>query len=69
MALLQPFSDLFAKRSVRIESRESRDCDLIKREISHAESETPAERLDAISLIDELANSVAVELLLDWLSS
>lgn len=68
-ALLQPFSDFFGKRSVPIESPESLDCNAVMREITNADRETPADLLDAISLIDELANTVAVELLLDRVPS
>ena len=63
--LLQPYTDFFASRSVRIESPDSIDCQAVIREITQADRETPADLLDAICLIDELANAVAVELLLD----
>jgi hypothetical protein len=63
--LLQPYTDFFASRSVRIESPDSIDCQAVIREITQANRETPADLLDAICLIDELANAVAVELLLD----
>ena len=63
--LLQPYTDFFASRSVRIESPDSIDCQAVIREITQADRETPAELLDAICLIDELTNAVAVELLLD----
>ncbi len=64
-ALLQPFADFFADRSVTIESPDKIDCQAVIREIALADRETPAGLLDAICLIDELANTVAVELLLD----
>jgi hypothetical protein len=64
-ALLQPYSDFFAERSVPIDSAETIDCQAIIREIAHADRGTPSELLDAICLIDDLANTVAVELLLD----
>jgi len=67
-ALLHPFADFFANRSVLIESPESIDCKAVIREITKADRETPADLLDAICLIDELANTVAVELLLDRVS-
>ncbi len=63
--LLQPYTDFFASRSVRIESPDSIDCQAVIREITQADRETPADLLDAICLIDELANAVAVELLLE----
>jgi hypothetical protein len=63
--LLQPFTDFFANRSVLIESPDSIDCQAVIREITKADRETPADLLDAICLIDELANTVAIELLLD----
>ncbi len=63
--LLQPYTDFFASRSVRIESPDSIDCQAVIREITQADRETPADLLDAICLIDELANAVTVELLLD----
>ncbi|XZE56630.1 hypothetical protein SH139x_002753 [Planctomycetaceae bacterium SH139] len=63
--LLQPYTDFFASRSIRIESPDSIDCQAVIREITQADRETPADLLDAICLIDELANAVAVELLLD----
>ena len=64
-ALLHPYADFFANRSVTIEAPDSIDCQAVIREIAKADRETPADLLDAISLIDELANTVAVELLLD----
>jgi hypothetical protein len=64
-ALLHPYADFFANRSVPIEAPDSIDCQAVVREIAKADRETPADLLDAISLIDELANTVAVELLLD----
>ncbi len=64
-ALLQPYAGFFANRSVPIESPDSIDCQAVIREITHADHETPADLLDAICLIDELANAVAVELILD----
>jgi hypothetical protein len=64
-ALLQPFADFFASRSVPIESPDSIDCKAVIREIAQADRETPADLLDAICLIDELSNAIAVELLLD----
>jgi hypothetical protein len=67
--LLQPYTDFFASRSVRIESPDSIDCQAVIREITLADRETPADLLDAICLIDELANAVAVELLLDRVSA
>ena len=67
--LLQPYTNFFASRSVRIESPDSIDCQAVIREITQADRETPAELLDAICLIDELANAVAVELLLDRVPS
>ncbi len=63
--LLHPFADFFANRSVPIETPDSIDCQAIIREITKADRETPADLLDAICLIDELANTVAIELLLD----
>ncbi len=59
------YAGFFANRSVPIESPDSIDCQAVIREITHADHETPADLLDAICLIDELANAVAVELLLD----
>jgi hypothetical protein len=64
-ALLHPYADFFANRSVTIEAPDSIDCQAVIREIAKADRETPADLLDAISLIDDLANTVAVELLLD----
>ena len=64
-ALLHPYADFFANRSVPIEAPGSIDCQAVIREIAKADRETPADLLDAISLIDELANTVAVDLLLD----
>jgi hypothetical protein len=64
-ALLKPYSHFFADRSVLIDSPDSIDCQAVIREITHANRETPAELLDAICLIDELASTVAVDLLLD----
>lgn len=64
-ALLQPYADFFANRCVPIKSPDSINCRAIIREITNADQETPADLLDAICLIDELANPVAVELLLD----
>lgn len=64
-ALLHPYADFFANRSVPIEAPGSIDCQAVIREIAKADRETPADLLDAISLIDELATTVAVELLLD----
>jgi hypothetical protein len=66
-ALLQPFSDFFANRSVPIVSPDSIDCQAVIRTIANADRDTPAELLDAICLIDEMANTVAVELLLERL--
>ncbi len=64
-ALLQPYAGFLANRPVAIESPDSIVCQAVIREITHADHETPADLLDAICLIDELANAVAVELLLD----
>lgn len=64
-ALLHPYADFFANRAVPIEAPCSIDCQAVIREIAKADRETPADLLDAISLIDELANTVAVDLLLD----
>lgn len=64
-ALLHPYADFFANRSVPIEAPGSIDCQAVIREIAKADRETPADLLDAISLIDELANTVSVDLLLD----
>ncbi len=63
--LLHPYADFFANRSVPIEGPDSIDCQAVIREITKADRETPADLLDAICLIDELANTVAIELLLD----
>jgi hypothetical protein len=63
--LLHPYADFFANRSVPIEAPDSIDCQAVIREITKADRETPADLLDAICLIDELANTVAIELLLD----
>jgi hypothetical protein len=63
-ALLQPHSGFFASRSVPINSPDSIDCKAVVRAITHADRETPADLLDAICLIDELASDVAVDLLL-----
>jgi hypothetical protein len=62
-ALLHPYTGFFANRSVPIETPDSIDCQAVIREITHADHETPADLLDAICLIDELVNDVAVELL------
>ncbi|HBJ33661.1 MAG TPA: hypothetical protein DDZ51_02640, partial [Planctomycetaceae bacterium] len=67
-ALLHPFADFFASRSVPIISPDSIDCQAVIRTIAHADRGTPADLLDAICLIDEMANSVAVDLLLERLS-
>ncbi len=64
-ALTSTLCRLLANRSVPIESPDSIDCQAVIREITHADHETPADLLDAICFIDELANAVAVELLLD----
>ena len=56
-ALLHPYADFFASRSVPIESPDSIDCQAVIREITKADHETPADLLDAICLIDELANN------------
>ncbi len=56
---------LLCKPVCPIESPDSIDCHAVIREITRADHETPADLLDAICLIDELANAVAVELLLD----
>ena len=64
-ALLHPYAGFFANRSIPIELPNSIDCQAVIREITHADHEVPAELLDAICLIDELANTVAVDLLLD----
>jgi hypothetical protein len=64
-ALLRPYADFFASRAVPIETPGSIDCQAVIREITKADRDTPSDLLDAISLIDELANTVAVELLLD----
>ncbi|MCA9193990.1 MAG: hypothetical protein KDB03_19600 [Planctomycetales bacterium] len=64
-ALLRPYADFFASRAVPIETPDSIDCQAVIREITKADRDTPSDLLDAISLIDELANAVAVELLLD----
>ncbi len=63
--LLHPYADFFANRSVPIETPDQIDCQAVIREITKADRETPADLLDAICLIDELANTVAIELLLD----
>ncbi|MFN7888686.1 MAG: hypothetical protein ACK5OC_00225, partial [Pirellula sp.] len=63
--LLHPYADFFAHRSVPIEGPDSIDCQAVIREITKADREAPADLLDAICLIDELANTVAIELLLD----
>ena len=71
-ALLHPYADFFANRYVPIEAPGSIDCQAVIREIAKADRETPADLLDAISLIDELANTVAVDLLLfgdNWFSA
>ena len=64
-ALLRPYSEFFSSRSVSLQSPESLDCQAVIGALTHANRETPAELLDAICLIDELANAVSVELLLD----
>ena len=66
-ALLHPFADFFTSRSVPIISPDSIDCQAVIRTIAHADRGTPADLLDAICLIDEMANSVAVDLLLERL--
>jgi hypothetical protein len=60
--LLHPYADFFANRSVPIEAPDSIDCQAVIREITKADRETPADLLDAICLIDELASTVAIEL-------
>ena len=57
--LLHPYADFFANRSVPIETPDSIDCQAVIREITKADRETPADLLDAICLIDELANTVS----------
>jgi hypothetical protein len=64
-ALLQPHSSFFATRSVAIDSPDSIDCKAVIDAITHADRETPADLLDAICLIDELASDAAVDLLLN----
>ncbi len=64
-ALLQPFTEFFAERNVSITSPNSLDCEAAMREITRADRETPSDLLDAICLIDELAHTSAVDLLLD----
>ncbi|MCU0708867.1 MAG: hypothetical protein MUF23_11300, partial [Pirellula sp.] len=59
--LLHPYADFFANRSVPIEAPDSIDCQAVIREITKADRETPADLLDAICLIDELTNTVAIE--------
>lgn len=64
-ALLEPFSDFFAGRSVPIESPAKLDCQAVIRTLTQPGHDTPTDLLDAISLIDELSNAVAVDLLLE----
>lgn len=68
-ALLKPFQSFFAKQGVSIEAPTSLDCHAILRAIQEAEDEPPAELLEAICLIDELANAATVDLLLDRVST
>ncbi len=68
MSLLNPFEGLFASRSVAINPIDSIDCQAIIRAIMQADRDTPAELLDAICIIDELANAASVDQLLDRVS-
>lgn len=68
MALLNPFEGFFSSRSVAINPIGSIDCQAIIRAIMQADRDTPAELLDAICIIDELANAASVDQLLDRVS-
>ncbi len=57
MALLNPFEGFFTSRSVAINPIGSIDFEAIIRAIMQADRDTPAELLDAICIIDELANA------------
>jgi hypothetical protein len=64
-ALLHPFADFFAGQSAPITSPNSIDCQAVIRAITQSDRDTPADLLDAICLIDDMAKTSAVDLLLE----
>jgi len=63
--LLKPHSTFFEARGTSIDSPSSIDYEAVVRAIMEADRDTPAELLEAICLVDELANAASVDLLLD----
>lgn len=63
-SLLQPHSTFFEGKGVSIDASGPIDCQAAIRAVMEADRDTPAELLEAICLIDELANEPTVDLLL-----
>lgn len=68
ISLLEPHSNFFQSRGTSIDPPNSMDCEAIVRVIMEADRDTPTELLEAICLIDEMANAASVDLLLDRVS-